>query len=72
MGGTWENCVLKKILNAMLLDHRLEDITYDVLVTFMAKVNAIVNNKPFTDVSNDPEAHHYLPHRCSFDNEYQT
>ena len=58
MGGAWERLigVSKKILNAMLLDHKLRDITHDVLITFMAEVCAIVNNRPLTDVSNDPEA----------------
>ena len=59
---TWEGHekrligVLQKILNGMLLNHRLKDITHDVLVTFMAEVCAIVNNRPLMDVSSDPEA----------------
>ncbi|XP_062601577.1 uncharacterized protein LOC134263265 [Saccostrea cucullata] len=58
MGGAWERLigVSKKTLNAMLLDHRLKDITHDVLITLMAQVCAFVNNRPLTDVSSDPEA----------------
>ncbi|XP_062600609.1 uncharacterized protein LOC134262251 [Saccostrea cucullata] len=58
MGGAWERLigVSRKILNAMLLDHRLKDITHDVLIMLMAEVCAFVNNRSLTDVSSDPEA----------------
>lgn len=58
MGGAWERLigVSKRVLNAMLLDHQQRDITHDVLTTLMAEVCAIVNNRPLTDVSSDPEA----------------
>nr|XP_034320016.1 uncharacterized protein LOC105322041 [Crassostrea gigas] len=58
MGGAWERLigVSKRVLNAMLLDHQQRDITHDVLTTLMAEVCAIVNKRPLTDVSSDPEA----------------
>lgn len=57
MGGAWERLigVSRKILDSMLLRNRAE-LTHDVLVTLMAEVCAIVNNRPLLPVSTDPEA----------------
>ncbi|XP_061169198.1 uncharacterized protein LOC133178524 [Saccostrea echinata] len=57
MGGAWERLigVSRRILDSMLLQNRVE-LTHDVLVTFMAEVTAIVNNRPLLPVSTDPES----------------
>lgn len=57
MGGSWERTigVTRKILDAMLLEHRNAKLTHEILVTLMAEVTAIVNARPLTAVSTDPE-----------------
>lgn len=57
MGGSWERMigVTRKILDAMLLEHRNAKLTHEILVTLMAEVTAIVNARPLTEVSTDPE-----------------
>ena len=57
MGGTWERMigVARRILDAMLLEHGAARLTHEVLVTFMAEVTAIVNARPLTSVSTDPD-----------------
>ena len=57
MGGTWERMigVARRILDAMLLEHGTARLTHEVLVTFMAEVTAIVNARPLTSVSTDPD-----------------
>lgn len=46
----------KRILISMLLQHTHKDLIHDVLVTLMAEICAIVNNRPLIDMSSDPEA----------------
>ncbi|XP_062819808.1 uncharacterized protein LOC134294043 [Anolis carolinensis] len=55
MGGVWERMIgiSRKILNAMFLSHR--SLTHDVLVTLMAEVTAIINNRPLVPLTSDPE-----------------
>ncbi|XP_062833746.1 uncharacterized protein LOC134298220 [Anolis carolinensis] len=55
MDGVWERMIgiSRKILNAMLLSHR--SLTHDVLVTLMAEVTAIINNRPLVPLTSDPE-----------------
>ncbi|TKS65471.1 hypothetical protein D9C73_028149 [Collichthys lucidus] len=57
MAGAWERMigVSRRILDAMLLQHGKAKLTHEVLVTFMSEVNAIVNARPLTAVSTDPE-----------------
>lgn len=57
MAGSWERMigVTRRILDAMLLEHRNTKLTHEVLVTFMAEVTAIVNARPLTTVSTDPQ-----------------
>ncbi|XP_077080710.1 uncharacterized protein LOC143733040 [Siphateles boraxobius] len=57
MGGSWERMigVTRKILDAMLLEHRHVRLTHEILVTLMAEITAIVNARPLTAVSTDPE-----------------
>jgi hypothetical protein len=40
----------------MLLQHKHKDLTHDVLVTLMAEICAIINNRPLIDVLSDPES----------------
>lgn len=57
MAGSWEHMigVACRILDAMVLQHRHAKLTHETLVTFMAEVTAIVNARPLTTVSTDPE-----------------
>ncbi|KAK3082830.1 hypothetical protein FSP39_006584 [Pinctada imbricata] len=60
MGGAWERLigVSRRILDSMLLcDHtKGTHLTHEVLVTLMAEVSAIVNNRPLLPVSSDPDS----------------
>jgi len=57
MAGSWERMigVSRRILDAILLQHGNAKLTHEVLVTFMSEVTAIVNARPLTTVSTDPE-----------------
>lgn len=44
------------ILDALLLENRPKDLTFDVLSTFMSEVSAIMNTRPLLPISSDPEA----------------
>ncbi|XP_048855417.1 uncharacterized protein LOC125723046 [Brienomyrus brachyistius] len=57
MAGSWERMigVTRKILDAMLLEHRNAKLTHEILVTLMAEVTAIVNARTLTAVSADPD-----------------
>lgn len=57
MAGAWERMIgiTRRILDSMLLQHGHAKLTHEVLVTFMAEVTAIVNARPLTTVSTDPE-----------------
>ena len=57
MGGVWERMigVTRRILDSMLLDCKRVALTHEVLVTFMAEARAIINSRPLTPVSSDPE-----------------
>lgn len=57
MAGSWERMigVSRQILDAMLLQHGKAKLTHEVLVTFMSEMTAIVNSRPLTVVSTDPE-----------------
>lgn len=52
-GGIWERCIrtVRKILHALLREQIAED---ERLVTFMCEVESIMNNRPITPVSSDP------------------
>ncbi|XP_062587039.1 uncharacterized protein LOC134248653 [Saccostrea cucullata] len=56
MGGVWERVIglARRILDAILLKQPKRQLTHDVLVTLMAKVTAILNNRPLVPVSMDP------------------
>ena len=57
MGGVWERMigVARRILDSLLSDVRMKDLTHEVLTTFMAEVSAIVNARPIDPVSTDSE-----------------
>ena len=58
MGGVWERMIgiARKILDSMFADNSTKgNLTHEVLVTLMAEVSAVMNSRPITNVSNDPE-----------------
>ncbi|XP_073435740.1 uncharacterized protein [Dendrobates tinctorius] len=57
MGGSWERMIgiARRILDSMVLQLGTLTITHDTLITFMAEVVAIMNARPLTLISNDPE-----------------
>lgn len=57
-GGAWERLIgsCRRILDALLLENRPKDLTFDVLSTFMSEVSAIMNTRPLLPISSDPEA----------------
>ena len=57
-GGIWERMIgmARKILDAMLHELPTKQLTHEVLTTLMAEVSAIMNSRPLTPVSTDPEA----------------
>ena len=58
MGGVWERMigVARRILDSMLMDARRKPLTHEVLCTLMAEVCAIVNSRPISPVSHDPDS----------------
>lgn len=59
MGGVWERLigVARRILDSMLLENSMNKghLTHEVLVTFLAEVSAIMNSRPLTTLSTDPD-----------------
>lgn len=57
-GGAWERLigVSRRILDSLLLENRFKDLTHEMLITFLAEVTAIVNNRPLTSVSYDSDS----------------
>lgn len=58
MGGVWERIIgiSRRILDSMLSTVDGKNLTHDVLVTFMAEVSAIINNRPLVPINADPES----------------
>lgn len=58
MGGAWERMIglARRVLDAMLLGTTGRNLTHEVLATFMAEVCAIINSRPITSISRDPES----------------
>lgn len=52
-GGVWERCIrmARKVMKALLKEQTLDD---EGLLTLMAEVEAIINGRPITKVSDDP------------------
>jgi hypothetical protein len=59
MGGSWERQIrtVRQVLNAILLNQVLDDERLD---TLFAEVEGIVNSRPVTNVSEDPNDFHPL------------
>ena len=57
MGGVWERMigVTRRILDSMLSDVSSQNLTHEVLTTVMAEVSAIINSRPITTISTDPD-----------------
>jgi hypothetical protein len=55
-GGVWERMIgtAKRIFGAIRTTSKME-LTHEVLVTFFAEVSAIINERPISPVSTDPE-----------------
>lgn len=53
-GGVWERCIrtVRKVMTALLNQQTLDD---EGLVTLMCEVESIINSRPSTKVSDDPE-----------------
>ena len=53
-GGIWERCIrtVRKVMTALLNQQTLDD---EGLVTMMCEVESIINSRPLTKVSDDPE-----------------
>ena len=53
MGGVWERMIrsVRKIFNAVLKE---QNLTEESLVTLMCEVKAILNSRPLTKISDDP------------------
>ena len=58
MGGVWERMIglTRRILDSILLDPKTKPLTHETLVTFMAEASAIINARPITQVSTDPDS----------------
>ncbi|XP_048730040.2 uncharacterized protein LOC125647403 [Ostrea edulis] len=56
-GRAWERMIgaSRKILDSLLLNHK-GPLTHEVLTTFLMDVSAILNARPFVEVSTDPDA----------------
>lgn len=52
-GGVWERCVrsIRRILSSLTQEQKLDD---EALATLMCEIEAIVNSRPITKVSDDP------------------
>ena len=52
-GGVWEQCIrsIRRILSSLTQEKKLDD---EALATLMCEIEAIVNNRPITKVSDDP------------------
>lgn len=57
MGGVWERMigVTRRILDGVLLQVK-KALTHEVLSTLMAEVSAVINSRPITSISSDPES----------------
>ncbi|XP_035770882.1 uncharacterized protein LOC118455573 [Neolamprologus brichardi] len=57
MGGSWERMIglSRRILDAMLLQTTHSHLTHEVLSTLMAEVTAIINARPLSPITTDPD-----------------
>ena len=54
MGGDWERLIrtIRRVLSALVRNQILDD---EGLHTFMCEAEAVINARPFTKVSDDPQ-----------------
>lgn len=45
-----------RILDNMLKDHSAQGIAHEVLITYLAEASAIINSRPPTAISTDPDS----------------
>ncbi|XP_040207447.1 uncharacterized protein LOC120937947 isoform X1 [Rana temporaria] len=57
MGGAWERMIgiARRILDSIFLQEGSSKLTHESLTTFMAEVSAIINARPLTSISSDPD-----------------
>ncbi|KAL3192672.1 hypothetical protein MRX96_058893 [Rhipicephalus microplus] len=57
MGGGWERMIeiAHRILDSMLMQSRHQRLTHGILANFLSEVAAIMNARPLTPISTDPE-----------------
>lgn len=57
MSGSWERMIglARRVLDSMLCKSEVKNLTHEVLCTLMAEVMCIINSRPITTVSDDPE-----------------
>lgn len=58
MGGVWERMIgtTRRILDGIVLQHNIRNLTHKVLSTLMAEVTAVINSRPITTISSDPDS----------------
>jgi hypothetical protein len=56
--GVWERMIgiTRRILDGILLQQNKKALTHEVLSTLMAEVSAVINSRPITTISSDPES----------------
>jgi hypothetical protein len=47
--------ITRRILDALLLGPKGKNLTHEVLSTLMVEVSGIINSRPITSISNDPD-----------------
>ncbi|XP_037399818.1 uncharacterized protein LOC108416929 [Pygocentrus nattereri] len=58
MGGSWERMIgiSRRILDAMFLQSSHVQLTHEVLSTLMAEITAIINARPLSPITTDPDS----------------
>ena len=54
-GGTWERTIgtFRRVVDAVLLEAPIKNLSHEVLITFLMEVCAIVNSRPIVQVLSD-------------------
>lgn len=57
MAGSWKKMIgiAMKILDAQILNSKTNEITHELLCTFMCEVTAIMNSRPLCPIPTDPK-----------------
>jgi hypothetical protein len=48
--------ITRRILDGILLQQNKKALTHEALSTLMAEVSAVINSRPITTISSDPES----------------